>query len=186
MRRDTTEKSWRKKRLTTKTKNMKNSNDYATLATCHWCLHFLTFIGVRQLQSELGPLKARILLLARPPPTLQNPSAQKVPCVQLLAEVSMVSEAVFKVAKTTANLVAISITWPSKAEEAKKHKLKRLVQGPNSYFMDVKCPGCYNIQTVFSHVHATVFCSSCSILIAQPTGGKSKLTEGCSFRKKYD
>ena len=76
--------------------------------------------------------------------------------------------------------------FPSKAEEAKKHKLKRLVQGPNSYFMDVKCPGCYNIQTVFSHVHATVFCSSCSILIAQPTGGKSKLTEGCSFRKKYD
>ena len=43
--------------------------------------------------------------------------------------------------------------FPSKADEAKKHKLKRLVQGPNSYFMDVKCPGCYNIQTVFSHVH---------------------------------
>ena len=76
--------------------------------------------------------------------------------------------------------------FPSQASEAKKHKLKRLVQGPNSYFMDVKCPGCYNIQTVFSHVHAPVFCSSCSIQIAQPTGGKSRLTEGCSFRKKFD
>ena len=76
--------------------------------------------------------------------------------------------------------------YPSKASEAQKHKLKRLVQGPNSYFMDVKCPGCYNIQTVFSHVHAPVFCSSCSIQIAQPTGGKSRLTEGCSFRKKFD
>merc|ERR1719320_1662206 len=30
-----------------------------------------------------------------------------------------------------------------------KHKLKRLVQHPNSYFMDVKCPGCYRITTVF-------------------------------------
>ncbi len=32
---------------------------------------------------------------------------------------------------------------PDPAVEAKKHKLKRLVQSPNSYFMDVKCPGCY-------------------------------------------
>jgi len=25
------------------------------------------------------------------------------------------------------------------------HKLKRLVQSPNSFFMDVKCPGCYQM-----------------------------------------
>ena len=30
---------------------------------------------------------------------------------------------------------------PSADEERRKHKLKRLVQSPNSYFMDVKCPG---------------------------------------------
>jgi len=30
---------------------------------------------------------------------------------------------------------------PSVEEEKRKHKLKRLVQSPNSYFMDVKCPG---------------------------------------------
>ena len=30
---------------------------------------------------------------------------------------------------------------PNPALEKKKHKLKRLVQSPNSYFMDVKCPG---------------------------------------------
>jgi small subunit ribosomal protein S27e len=36
-------------------------------------------------------------------------------------------------------------------QEEKKHKLKRLVQSPNSYFMDVKCPQCYNITTIFSH-----------------------------------
>ena len=36
-------------------------------------------------------------------------------------------------------------------QEEKLHKLKRLVQSPNSYFMDVKCPQCYNITTIFSH-----------------------------------
>lgn len=40
---------------------------------------------------------------------------------------------------------------PSAADEQRKHKLKRLVQSPNSFFMDVKCPGCFNITTVFSH-----------------------------------
>ena len=37
---------------------------------------------------------------------------------------------------------------PSASEEAKQHKLKRLVQSPNSYFMDVKCPGCFNMYDV--------------------------------------
>lgn len=32
---------------------------------------------------------------------------------------------------------------PDPAVEQRKHKLKRLVQSPNSFFMDVKCPGCY-------------------------------------------
>lgn len=36
---------------------------------------------------------------------------------------------------------------PSIEEERRKHKKKRLVQSPNSYFMDVKCPGCYKITT---------------------------------------
>ena len=34
---------------------------------------------------------------------------------------------------------------PSPANEKRKHKLKRLVQSPNSFFMDVKCPGCFNM-----------------------------------------
>ena len=34
---------------------------------------------------------------------------------------------------------------PSASDEKKKHKLKRLVQSPNSFFMDVKCPGCFNM-----------------------------------------
>ncbi|KAJ1451805.1 40S ribosomal protein S27-like protein [Pelagophyceae sp. CCMP2097] len=63
---------------------------------------------------------------------------------------------------------------PSSADERSKLKLKRLVQSPDSFFMDVKCPGCFNITTVFSHAQTT------------PTGGKARLTEGCSFRKKLD
>lgn len=53
-----------------------------------------------------------------------------------------------------------------------------LVQGPNSYFMDVKCPGCFNITTVFSHAQTVVLCGSCSTVLCQPTGGKARLTEG--------
>lgn len=39
--------------------------------------------------------------------------------------------------------LAKDLLHPSPAEEKKKCKLKRLVQHPNSYFMDVKCPGEY-------------------------------------------
>ncbi|CAI9164491.1 unnamed protein product, partial [Rangifer tarandus platyrhynchus] len=42
-------------------------------------------------------------------------------------------------------------------EEKRKHKKKCLVQSPNSYFMDVRCPGCYKITTIFSHVQHSRF-----------------------------
>eukprot|EP00011_Vannellida_sp_DIVA3-517-6-12_P003978 CAMPEP_0114611910 /NCGR_PEP_ID=MMETSP0168-20121206/4356_1 /TAXON_ID=95228 ORGANISM="Vannella sp., Strain DIVA3 517/6/12" /NCGR_SAMPLE_ID=MMETSP0168 /ASSEMBLY_ACC=CAM_ASM_000044 /LENGTH=83 /DNA_ID=CAMNT_0001822891 /DNA_START=124 /DNA_END=375 /DNA_ORIENTATION=- len=73
---------------------------------------------------------------------------------------------------------------PKPADERRKHKLKRLVQSPDSYFMDVKCPGCYNITTIFSHAQTVVLCASCSTVLCQPTGGRARLTEGCSFRRK--
>lgn len=73
---------------------------------------------------------------------------------------------------------------PDPKSEAKKHKLKTLVQEPRSYFMDVKCPGCLNISTVFSHAQTPVACDGCSTILCTPTGGKAKLSEGCSFRKK--
>jgi small subunit ribosomal protein S27e len=71
---------------------------------------------------------------------------------------------------------------PPAALEREKHKLKRLVQSPNSYFMDVKCAGCFQITTVFSHSQSVQLCSSCSTVLAAPTGGKCRLTEGASFR----
>lgn len=80
----------------------------------------------------------------------------------------------------------IDLLNPPAALEAGKHKLKRLVQSPNSFFMDVKCQGCFNITTVFSHSQTVVLCGSCSAVLCQPTGGKARLTEGCSFRRKGD
>ncbi|KAG1462229.1 hypothetical protein G6F56_005559 [Rhizopus delemar] len=80
--------------------------------------------------------------------------------------------------------LAVDLLNPSIEHEKRSHKLKRLVQSPNSYFMDVKCPGCLNISTVFSHAQTVVLCSSCGTVLCQPTGGRARLTEGCSFRKK--
>ncbi|KAG0742132.1 hypothetical protein G6F57_008042 [Rhizopus arrhizus] len=80
--------------------------------------------------------------------------------------------------------LAVDLLNPSVEHEKRSHKLKRLVQSPNSYFMDVKCPGCLNISTVFSHAQTVVLCSSCGTVLCQPTGGRARLTEGCSFRKK--
>ena len=42
--------------------------------------------------------------------------------------------------------LAKDLLHPSAEEERRKCKLKRLVQSPNSYFMDVKCPGMLKLQ----------------------------------------
>ncbi|KAG9318367.1 ribosomal protein S27-domain-containing protein [Chiua virens] len=77
--------------------------------------------------------------------------------------------------------LAIDLLNPSAEHEKRQHKLKRLVQSPNSYFMDVKCPGCFAITTVFSHAQSVVLCGSCASILCQPTGGKARLTEGWTF-----
>ncbi|KXS18241.1 hypothetical protein M427DRAFT_96302 [Gonapodya prolifera JEL478] len=74
--------------------------------------------------------------------------------------------------------LAVDLLNPSVEAERRKHKLKRLVQSPNSYFMDVKCPGCFTITTVFSHAQTVVICAGCSTVLCQPTGGKARLMEG--------
>ncbi|KAI8054403.1 ribosomal protein S27-domain-containing protein [Syncephalis plumigaleata] len=83
-------------------------------------------------------------------------------------------------------VLAVDLLNPSPEHEKRQHKLKRLVQSPNSYFMDVKCPGCFQITTVFSHAQTVVLCGGCSTVLCQPTGGRARLTEGCSFRRKID
>nr|XP_020856866.1 40S ribosomal protein S27-like [Phascolarctos cinereus] len=73
---------------------------------------------------------------------------------------------------------------PSPEEGKTKHKKKRLVHSPISYFMDVKCLGCYKITTLFSQAKTVVLYVGCSTMPCQPAGGKTGLTEGHSFRQK--
>ena len=47
---------------------------------------------------------------------------------------------------------------PLYEDEKQKHKLSRLVQAPDSYFMDVKCPGCFSVATIFSHAQTAIQC----------------------------
>ncbi len=73
---------------------------------------------------------------------------------------------------------------PSLEAEKEKHKLTRLVQSPNSYFMDVKCGGCNETAIVFSHAQSVVTCNNCKNILSKPTGGKCKLTTGTAFKVK--
>lgn len=84
------------------------------------------------------------------------------------------------------NEMTVDLLNPSLLTEVQTHKLKRIVPSPNSFFMDIKCPGCFQITTVFSHAQTVVVCGSCNIVLCQPTGGRARLTEGCSYRKKAD
>ena len=54
--------------------------------------------------------------------------------------------------------LAKDLLHPLHHEEKRKHKLKRLVQHPNSYFMDVKCAACRNIAVVFRVVLSILAC----------------------------
>ncbi|XP_013869666.1 40S ribosomal protein S27 [Austrofundulus limnaeus] len=81
--------------------------------------------------------------------------------------------------------MAKDLMHPSSAEELRRHKKKRLVQSPNSYFMDVKCTGCYRINTIFSHAQTVVACPGCYTVLCRPGGGKCRLTAGCAFRRKH-
>merc|ERR1712183_1189385 len=69
--------------------------------------------------------------------------------------------------------------------EERKHKLKKLVQAPNSYFLDVKSPYTMEVFTIFSHSH-TVVTDSAGNVLAVPTGGKIKLSVGTAWRRKGD
>ncbi|GIQ83146.1 ribosomal protein S27e [Kipferlia bialata] len=73
---------------------------------------------------------------------------------------------------------------PSPESEIRKHKLKRLVQGPNSFYMDVLCPDCAAITVVYSHATTQVVCAECGQVLCNPTGGRAKLVQGTHFRPK--
>ena len=69
--------------------------------------------------------------------------------------------------------LATDLLHPSADDERRKHKLKRLVQSPNSYFMDVKCPGvcnCVEISLVCDGALALLVCYDVSHICKLPYG----------------
>ena len=50
--------------------------------------------------------------------------------------------------------------------------------------MEVKCPGCYTISTIFSHAQSVITYPGCDAIMAKPFGGRCKLVLGCSYRRK--
>ena len=61
--------------------------------------------------------------------------------------------------------------------ESMKCKRKQLTPNPNSDFMTLRCPACSKKTTAFSHSGTPIYCSSCGLLLARPTGGRIELTE---------
>jgi len=64
--------------------------------------------------------------------------------------------------------------------ESRRHKLKRTVAAPNSYFLRIKTPT-GNVLTTFSNSQTAIMDPETNAVIAKPTGGKIKIAEGCEF-----
>merc|ERR1712080_34573 len=74
------------------------------------------------------------------------------------------------------------------AVEQRRHKLKRTVQAPNSYFMNVKSGDHQkNLAVVFSHSQTPIYSASTNQVLAKITGGKVMLADKCQYSvKKHD
>lgn len=53
--------------------------------------------------------------------------------------------------------------------------MKRLLRESVSKFIKVRCPKCKNEQIIFGKTASVVNCLVCSRVLAEPTGGKSKI-----------
>ena len=49
------------------------------------------------------------------------------------------------------------------------------IKEPTSKFIKVRCPKCKNEQIVFGKTATTIKCLVCGKVIAEPTGGKSRV-----------
>jgi len=50
-----------------------------------------------------------------------------------------------------------------------------LIEEPTSKFVRVRCPKCKNEQVIFGKASTRVKCLVCKRLLAEPTGGKTKI-----------
>lgn len=59
--------------------------------------------------------------------------------------------------------------------EKRRHKLRRTVPAPNSYYIKVKCTVCQIDKTTFSHGQSIVKCEKCNKVLCKPAGGKLRI-----------
>ncbi len=50
-----------------------------------------------------------------------------------------------------------------------------VIKEPESKFIKVRCPKCKNEQIIFGKASTVVKCLVCGKLVAEPSGGKSKV-----------
>jgi small subunit ribosomal protein S27e len=50
-----------------------------------------------------------------------------------------------------------------------------MIQEPKSKFVRIRCPKCKNEQVIFGKAATKVKCVVCNRLLAEPTGGKTKI-----------
>ena len=49
------------------------------------------------------------------------------------------------------------------------------IREPTSKFVKIRCPKCKNEQIMFGKASSTVSCLVCGKVLAEPTGGKSRV-----------
>ncbi|VCW76269.1 unnamed protein product [Gulo gulo] len=69
-------------------------------------------------------------------------------------------------------------------ERKRKHEKECLLQSPSSFFTDMSWPGCYKIRRPQPRTSSRSVCWLLRVL-CQPTGGNTRLLEGCTFRRKH-
>ncbi len=64
---------------------------------------------------------------------------------------------------------------PEAGFQSKEGGVQMKVREPSSKFIKVRCPKCKNEQIVFGKANTQVCCLVCGKVLADPTGGKSKV-----------
>lgn len=50
-----------------------------------------------------------------------------------------------------------------------------IIREPTSKFVKIRCPKCKNEQIMFGKASANIKCLVCGKILAEPTGGKSRI-----------
>ncbi|MBS3108725.1 30S ribosomal protein S27e [Candidatus Woesearchaeota archaeon] len=53
--------------------------------------------------------------------------------------------------------------------------MKEIIKEPTSKFIKLRCPKCKNEQIIFGKSATKINCLVCGRIIAEPTGGKTKI-----------